>query len=678
MSLSLSTLEDIYEVRVPRLQLQRTRNVEPDYTEARLVFEADRRKLRREIMQFWQTLSEHMDTLEGNFLNDQTPSYHKSLPRLPSADDAYSGFDEEGLVTPKGHPSGLPPLPPNTPSTPQGTSSTWSYPFPDIATIPERPLSAPPNPPTSTPTPSAISTLSAASTPSAITTSSTTSSAMSSAPSENDTLASLTNLRHKFQRTEQNLYAELSRCPDSNLNDARRSFESAARGAAKRLTAWETKHTAGHTVPNVVAQHEPEWWQSGCHAVPGGNVIVREDDWGSIIAFTLRSVLLIFGCVVAVLMNGVPFSSLDYHRELANMSINRQTPMPHVPPPTPDISRPSFFSKNNSTTNMSKWFGTSSATPDPDQDEEGWHEPETYSAVISRREHPRDPTSILKLGLPDVLRQKATEGNGLPTSKATTPGGSGISTGALSSAWAKPDVKISMQAADGHVSVGSTDRVDKVLQELEAAAENSGTVRSTSSERTPTSSAFVETHIRRGAASSVISTDSNATVSEHVRDNSLVAPPPLPPKEEMAITSTTPVEPSTPPAQSTMTFTLTNTLSSALKYMLRSGSPAQPPSKHHHALLSANGASPAIDDRPHIKYDWTIGKRLRFSCTAYYAKQFDALRKRCGIDDMFLHSLSQSKNWLAEGGKSRSNFWKTTDDQFIIKTLVNAWNVADL
>jgi 1-phosphatidylinositol-3-phosphate 5-kinase len=41
-------------------------------------------------------------------------------------------------------------------------------------------------------------------------------------------------------------------------------------------------------------------------------------------------------------------------------------------------------------------------------------------------------------------------------------------------------------------------------------------------------------------------------------------------------------------------------------------------------------------------------------------------------------SLTKSANWAAEGGKSKSNFWKTSDDRFIIKTLVNAWNVADL
>ena len=43
-----------------------------------------------------------------------------------------------------------------------------------------------------------------------------------------------------------------------------------------------------------------------------------------------------------------------------------------------------------------------------------------------------------------------------------------------------------------------------------------------------------------------------------------------------------------------------------------------------------------------------------------------------------MRSMARSENWAAEGGKSRSNFWKTADDRFIIKTLVNAWNVADL
>ena len=82
--------------------------------------EADRRMLRREIMQFWQGLSEHMDTLEGSFVDEHPSTFHKSLPRLPSGDDAYDDYESDGLITPKGQPSKLPPsaqcfLPPATP-----------------------------------------------------------------------------------------------------------------------------------------------------------------------------------------------------------------------------------------------------------------------------------------------------------------------------------------------------------------------------------------------------------------------------------------------------------------------------------------------------------------------------------------------------------------------------------
>ena len=62
----------------------------------------------------------------------------------------------------------------------------------------------------------------------------------------------------------------------------------------------------------------------------------------------------------------------------------------------------------------------------------------------------------------------------------------------------------------------------------------------------------------------------------------------------------------------------------------------------------------------------------------YYAKQFDGLRRQCGISDLFMKSLGCSTNWSAQGGKSKSNFWKTSDERFIIKSLVNAWNVDDL
>jgi 1-phosphatidylinositol-3-phosphate 5-kinase len=99
-------------------------------------------------------------------------------------------------------------------------------------------------------------------------------------------------MRFTFQRAEQALYFQLRDTPNSALNNVRREFHSAARGANKRLAAWEAKHVSKDARLRLAtdreAIQEPHWWHSGFHAVPGGNVIVREEDWGSIIAFTLR------------------------------------------------------------------------------------------------------------------------------------------------------------------------------------------------------------------------------------------------------------------------------------------------------------------------------------------------------------------------------------------------------
>jgi 1-phosphatidylinositol-3-phosphate 5-kinase len=83
-----------------------------------------------------------------------------------------------------------------------------------------------------------------------------------------------------------------------------------------------------------------------------------------------------------------------------------------------------------------------------------------------------------------------------------------------------------------------------------------------------------------------------------------------------------------------------------------SSQPATPPTKNHHGLLYADQMT--IDEPPHIKYDWTIGKRLEFSCI----KQFDALRRRCDVEDVFVRSMTKCELGKGQGGKSRSNFWK--------------------
>ena len=101
----------------------------------------------------------------------------------------------------------------------------------------------------------------------------------------------LSSLREAFQATEQALYVSLNKTPVSSVNDVRRLFLSSAKAASKRLAAWQAKHASGaEEVVGRVYYPEPEWWASGCLSFPGGSVVVREGEWASVIAFTLRCV----------------------------------------------------------------------------------------------------------------------------------------------------------------------------------------------------------------------------------------------------------------------------------------------------------------------------------------------------------------------------------------------------
>ncbi|KAI8598890.1 hypothetical protein EDD21DRAFT_308774, partial [Dissophora ornata] len=79
---------------------------------------------------------------------------------------------------------------------------------------------------------------------------------------------------------------------------------------------------------------------------------------------------------------------------------------------------------------------------------------------------------------------------------------------------------------------------------------------------------------------------------------------------------------------------------------------------------------------PHIKARFSQGK-TSFSCIVYYAAEFDTLRRRCGIHQNYVESLSRCTSWAANGGKSKSSFYKTKDDRFVVKQMVSSWNIAE-
>ncbi|VEU22138.1 DEKNAAC103110 [Brettanomyces naardenensis] len=70
----------------------------------------------------------------------------------------------------------------------------------------------------------------------------------------------------------------------------------------------------------------------------------------------------------------------------------------------------------------------------------------------------------------------------------------------------------------------------------------------------------------------------------------------------------------------------------------------------------------------HLKYQFEEGYST-ISCKIFFAEQFEAFRRQCGVNDNFLRSLSRCVKWDSTGGKSGSAFLKTLDDRFIIKEL---------
>ncbi|KMU83992.1 phosphatidylinositol-4-phosphate 5-kinase fab1 (PtdIns(4)P-5-kinase) [Coccidioides immitis H538.4] len=70
----------------------------------------------------------------------------------------------------------------------------------------------------------------------------------------------------------------------------------------------------------------------------------------------------------------------------------------------------------------------------------------------------------------------------------------------------------------------------------------------------------------------------------------------------------------------------------------------------------------------HLKYQFQEGS-AKMLCKIFYAEQFDALRRKCGISERIVESLSRCMKWDSKGGKTKSLFLKTLDERFILKSL---------
>lgn len=70
----------------------------------------------------------------------------------------------------------------------------------------------------------------------------------------------------------------------------------------------------------------------------------------------------------------------------------------------------------------------------------------------------------------------------------------------------------------------------------------------------------------------------------------------------------------------------------------------------------------------HLKYQFQEGS-AKMLCKVFFAEQFDAVRRKCGVDERIVESLSRCLKWDSKGGKTRSVFLKTLDDRLVLKSL---------
>ncbi|KAF3081021.1 1-phosphatidylinositol-3-phosphate 5-kinase [Orbilia oligospora] len=110
-----------------------------------------------------------------------------------------------------------------------------------------------------------------------------------------------------------------------------------------------------------------------------------------------------------------------------------------------------------------------------------------------------------------------------------------------------------------------------------------------------------------------------------------------------------------------------NSLESSVGTIMHEGT-----THHHHEhpneLDHAVQRSLLRETGTHLRYHFPRGN-ARMYCKVFFAEQFDALRRNCGVADRFIESLSRCIKWDSKGGKTKSVFLKTLDDRIILKQL---------
>ncbi|ORY33694.1 hypothetical protein BCR39DRAFT_518613 [Naematelia encephala] len=426
-------------------------------------------------------------------------------------------------------------------------------------------------------------------------------------------LAALQNLSASFRVLEAGLYDTLADTPPGQLNDVRREFCLAAKSVHGKLAEWQKANAITEDfdgVPAVLPDYvgEPKVW-----ALPGSSVLIREEEPGSVIAYTL--------------------SSLPYFIELGNTVKSSATAPedPQIPP-------------------------KSAETP---VDGEPW------SVEVKRRDTPRD-----LLSLRTIAKKRSDASMVKPPSLAMS-----LTPNQPSLELSLEQVEGKSQASDRLGDLVRTISKATAQDPVFTAKARSPSLSESESSMTPRlklspkirrrgtndmdvpPSAF---RAKRSVSSTPITPATSVDTANSNKDGWSSVTSSFSNSFNQLLKIGSDVGESLGSIRMRGTDRTLSSLIGPLSMM-----------------SNMDNSLSTFDDRPHIQFTYTLRDRLKIGCTVYYATAFDSLRRRCAIDKSLIASLARTEKWDANGGKSKASFFMTRDKRYIVKELVSKWNVSD-
>ncbi|PWN92723.1 hypothetical protein FA10DRAFT_263481 [Acaromyces ingoldii] len=550
-------------------------------------------------------------------------------------------------------------------------------------------------------------------------------------------LTLLSRLKTSLRAAEFDLYSSLKDADAGSINDVRKLFLDLAKSSKQRLEAWAKKHLTKEELSRVGAltYSEPDYALPGRHAFPGSHIVVREDEPLSIIAFSLSSAD--FRQEVNLYRRHQEPESADKRADVLQW---RTSVAPGMGGSQLSSSVASSAASTKSSTSTATSGATATGAGekknelDPDLDEV-FHQPEPVRVHMKRKKRTRD-ASILSL----TLRRVGSSISSHSESRTHTPATEQAPSIEIEGA-GDDDETASSESTAGEAELPSTRRPEeehdnsstptpsRILggsggggvggssSSSNSAFQHDGEIASMASNDTfkaqitqvsgkPTaslSSLFTASDETKGDSQTASSVDTSQQASEDgVSKEISLSRAGLPDQTGLANGSSlqslwSPMtgfaslrsgrrEPGGLPGPMTATSRMvsdsvlltSSSLQSADLHVpssaaSASGSAQQALPSNSSTPRAVSGPSPAS---PHVKHNLFHGN-TKVSCVSWFAEDFAALRQKWGVTQDFVESLSRCKSWSAAGGKSKSGFFMTLDEQWIAKQLLTVWSVDE-